>query len=83
MSTEADNAAAQLDAAILAASDAEWVKVAVFISKVVDAAKAQGIETSGKAVAERIYTLVENSQLEAQGNVRRWRAASVRRTALS
>ena len=70
--------AAPLDALILAATDGEWCKVAVFISKVMDAAKAQAIETSGQAIAARVYALCEQGQLEAQGNVRRWRAASVR-----
>ena len=70
--------ASSLDALILAASDGEWCKVAVFIAKVMDAAKAQAIETTGQAIAARVYALVEAGQLEAQGNVRRWRAASVR-----
>ena len=68
-----------LDAVILAASDGEWCKVAVFIAKVMDAAKAQSVQTSGQAVAARIYALVEQGQLLSQGNIRRWRAASVRR----
>ncbi|MEQ1714475.1 MAG: DUF3658 domain-containing protein [Hyphomicrobium sp.] len=71
-------AASPLDALILAASDGEWCKVAVFIAKVMDAAKAQGIEASGQAIAARVYALCEAGALEAQGNVRRWRAASVR-----
>ena len=75
--------ASPLDALILAASDGEWCKVAVFIAKVMDAAKAQAIETpgqpiTGQAIAARVYALCEAGQLEAQGNVRRWRAASVR-----
>ena len=68
-----------LDAIILAAGDGEWAKVAVFIAKVVDAAKAAGTETTGQAVAARIYALVEAGKLEAKGNVRRWRAGEVRK----
>lgn len=68
------------DAIIVAACDGEWTKVAVFIARVVDAAKAAGIETTGQAVAARIYALVESGALEAKGNVRRWRAGEVRRT---
>ncbi len=68
-----------LDALILAASDGEWCKVAVFIAKVVDAAKAQSIETTGQAIAARLYALAEGGQIEVNGNIRRWRAASVRR----
>jgi len=70
-----------LDALILQSADAEWCKVAVFIAKVVDAAKARGIDTSGQAVAQRVYALVEGKGLEAKGNVRRWRAGEVRKVA--
>ena len=68
-----------LDAIILAAGDGAWAKMAVFIAKVVDAAKAEDIEASGQAVAARIYVLVEAGKLEAKGNVRRWRAGEVRK----
>lgn len=67
----------RLDSLVLDAADAAWSKVAVFIAKVVDAAKAQGLDTSGQAIAQRIYALVESGQLEAKGNVRRWRAAEI------
>lgn len=70
-----------LDAIILAAGDGDWAKVAVFIARVVDAAKTQGLETTGQAVAARIYALVESGKLEAKGNVRRWRAGEVRKPA--
>lgn len=72
-----------LDPLILAAADGDWCKMAVFLSRVVDAAKAQGIETSGQAVAARVYDLVEAGQLEAKGNVRRWRAGEVRKRTAS
>lgn len=68
-----------LDALILAAADGEWRKLAVFIARVVDAARTTGLEVSGQAVAQRIYALVEAELLEAKGNVRRWRAGEVRR----
>jgi hypothetical protein len=71
----------ELDALILASADADWCKVAVFIAKVVDAAKAQGREATGQAVAQRVYALVEAGTLEAKGNVRRWRAGEVRKVA--
>ena len=73
-STDAD----PLDALILATAGADMEKVAVFISRVVDAAKAQAIETTGQAIAARIYVLVDHGYLEAKGNIRRWRAAEVR-----
>ena len=75
-------AADPLDAVILANAGAEWLKVAVFIARVVDAAKAQAIETTGQAVAARLYFLVDHGQLEGKGNVRRWRAAEVRAKAV-
>ncbi len=82
MTTPPDNAAPEaLDALILASADADWCKVAVFIAKVVDAAKAQGTEANGQAVAQRVYALVEAGTLEAKGNVRRWRAGEVRKVA--
>lgn len=68
-----------LDAIVLHAAGKDWVKVAVFIARVVDAAKAADREASGQAIAARIYALVEAGQLEAKGNVRRWRAAEVRK----
>ena len=67
-----------LDVIVLSVADAEWRKVARFIAIVVDAAKAQGLETSGQDVAQRIYALVEADRLEARGNIRRWRAGEVR-----
>ena len=67
-----------LDGLVLNSADAEWRKIAVFIARVVDAAKARGHETSGQIVAQRIYALVEAGRLEARGNVRRWRAGEVR-----
>ena len=68
-----------LDAIILATANDDWLKVAVFIARVVDAAKAGNIEATGQAVAARIYVLVDAGRLEAKGNVRRWRAGEVRR----
>jgi hypothetical protein len=68
-----------LDMLVIEAADAEWRKVAVFIAKVVDAAKARGIDTSGQTVARRIYALVETGRLAARGNVRRWRSGEVRK----
>ena len=71
----------QLDTLVLATADATYVKVAVFIARVVDAAKAAGVEATGQSVAARIYALVDAGSLEAKGNVRRWRAGEVRRAA--
>lgn len=70
---------AGIDTMILAAVDDAWCKVAVLLSRVVDAAKAQGLEVTGQSIANRLYALVEAGEVEAKGNVRRWRAGEVRR----
>ena len=70
-----------LDALLLGVASPEWVKVAVFIARVVDAARAHGIEATGQAIAARLYVLVEAGRIAAQGNVRRWRAGEVRQVA--
>ena len=79
--TDPDKAPASdaLDAIILHAAGKDWAKVAVFIARVVDAAKVADHEATGQMIAARIYALVEAGQLEAKGNVRRWRAAEVRK----
>jgi len=63
---------------ILAQASAEWCKTAVFIARIVDAAKSGGHEITGQAVAQRIYEMVETTPLEAKGNVRRWRSSEIR-----
>lgn len=73
------NSSDPLDALILASADDEWCKVAVFIAKVMDAAKVQSVEASGQAIAARIYVLCAEGRLDQQGNIRRWRNSSVRR----
>ena len=70
--------ASPLDDHILASADAEWRHVALLIARVMDACKAASIETTGQAIAARIYALVEQGRLAAQGNVRRWRAGKIR-----
>lgn len=74
-------AADPLDSVILHAAGPDWLKVAVFIARVVDAAKAADHEATGQQIAARIYALVDAGKLEAKGNVRRWRAGEVRRAA--
>ena len=69
-----------LDAVILHAAGKDWVKVALFIARSVDAARAADREATGQAIAARIYALVEAGKLEARGNVRRWRSGEVRKS---
>ena len=68
-----------LDDLILSAVDDAWCKVAVLLSRVVDAANAKGLDITGQVIAARLYALVENGRVDAKGNVRRWRAGEVRR----
>ena len=70
---------AALDALIRAAVTPEWIKVAVLIARVTDAARAAGILAGPPVIAARIYALAEKGDLSVQGNIRRWRAAVVRR----
>jgi len=67
-----------IDRLVLGSADTDWLKVAVLIAKVVDAAAAEGIVATGQPVAQRIYVLAEQGRLEVRGNVRRWRAGEVR-----
>ena len=81
MSTEIKppaHANAPLDSLIVSAATTEWRKVAMLIAGATDACKAAAVEASSQVIAARIYALVESGQLEARGNVRRWRAGEVR-----
>lgn len=69
----------QIDALILAAAPAEWVKVALLISKVFDAPGFDKKTADAQAVAERIYILADHGRLAVQGNMRRWRDGEVKR----
>ena len=67
-----------LDTLILAAADGEWRKVALVIARATDAARAQNLDVTAQAIAQRIYALGDNKRLDVQGNVRRWRAGEVK-----
>jgi len=72
---------AAIDSVILSCAGAEWVKINVLISKVFDALPAAGVIPHvdfGQIIAERLYILIDNGGLEVQGNMRRWRDASVK-----
>ncbi len=71
----------QIDALIIEAASTHWTKVAVIISKVYDSFAAQGQDVSkdlAQIIAERLYILVDNGKLAAQGNMRRWRDGDVK-----
>ena len=70
-----------LDAVILDCADAAGCKVAMLIARATDAARAANIEAPAQIIAQRIYALADAGRLDVTGNVRRWRAAEVRRAA--
>jgi hypothetical protein len=65
-----------LDSLILSSASERWQKVARIIALVSDRA---GDGTNFDAIAERIRALVNEDQLEAKGDVSRWRFSEVRR----
>ncbi len=69
---------AQIDALIMGVSTAEWQKTAMVISSVFDHPDFNKDECSAQEVAERLYILVDNGQLDVQGNMRRWRDSEVK-----
>lgn len=69
---------AQIDALVLGAASDEWQKTAMVISAVFDHPDFSKDECSAQEVAERLYILVDNGQLDVQGNMRRWRDSEVR-----
>jgi hypothetical protein len=72
----------KIDALIIEAANDHWTKIAVIISKVYDHYEQQGLELSkglAQEIAERLYILVDNGQLDVQGNMRRWRDADVKK----
>lgn len=73
----------RLDEVILTSASGEWCKVAVLIARATDAARALPLDVTPQTIATRIYAMSSDRRLEVTGNVRRWRAAQVRKPALS
>lgn len=71
----------RVDVAILDSATDAWCKVAVLIARATDAARAADIDVKPQDIANRIYAMTSDNRLEVTGNVRRWRAAEVRRRA--
>ncbi len=71
----------RLDALILECAEGEWRKVAMLIARATDAARALPLDVTAQGIATRIYAMTSDHRLEVQGNVRRWRAAEVRKPA--
>jgi Protein of unknown function len=67
-----------VDRLILSFAQVQWRKVAMIISKVVDASGRRWGDAELHEVAERIRVLVEDGRLEAQGDLSKWRHSEVR-----
>jgi hypothetical protein len=65
-----------IDAVILSVATDRWQKVAMVIAKA--APPDESSDNDYHQVAERIIALVDDGQLEAQGDVTRWRHSEVR-----
>ncbi len=72
---------AAVDALILSCATDASCKVAILIARTVDAAKAKSLDVTPAVIAPRIYALAGAGKLSVQGNVRRWRAAEVKKGA--
>ena len=73
--------AADLDQLLLSFCDRRWLKVARIAGKTLDAIEKRGTELDGTFAGQidaRMAALVENRQLEAKGNIQRWRNSEVR-----
>lgn len=70
-----------LDRLILSCAKPEWQRVTMLIAATVDATKAQSVDVAAQTIAGRIYALTEAKELEAKGNIRRWRTSEIRRSA--
>jgi hypothetical protein len=67
-----------VDDLVLSFAKVQWRKVAMIISKVLDECGRLGINIDEHGVAERVCALVDDGQLEAQGNLSQWRHSEVR-----
>ena len=67
-----------VDGLILSFAKVQWRKVAMIISHVLGECSRLGINIDERGVAERIRALVQDGQLEAQGNLSRWRHSEVK-----
>ena len=67
-----------VDGLILSFAKVQWRKVAMIIGQVLGECGRLGISIDEHGVAQRICALVEGGQLEAQGNLSRWRHSEVK-----
>jgi hypothetical protein len=67
-----------VDGLILSFAKVQWRKVAMIMSQVLHECGDRGVDVDVDSVEERICALVENGQLEAQGNLSSWRHGEVK-----
>lgn len=73
--------AADLDQLLLSFCNRRWLKVARIAGKALDAIEKRGTKFDGTfadRIDARMAALVESRQLEAKGNIQRWRYSEVR-----
>jgi hypothetical protein len=73
--------ASDLDSLLLSFCDTDWLKVARIIGKTLKALEQRGDAIDGSVADQidaRMAVLVGSGQLEAQGNIKRWRYSEVR-----
>jgi Protein of unknown function len=70
--------AADLDLLLLSFCDRRWLKVARIIGKTFEALESQNVPISADQADARLAVLVESGQLEAKGDIKRWRYSEVR-----
>ena len=76
-----DDLSALYDALIVECCPDDFIKINVLISRVFDALPEAGVIPhidTGQEIAERLYIMIDSGALIAQGNMRRWRDASVK-----
>jgi Protein of unknown function len=73
--------AADLDQLLLSFCERRWLKVARIAGKALDAIEKRGTKLDGTFAGQidaRMAVLVESGQLEAKGDIKRWRHSEVR-----
>ncbi len=68
-----------LDPLIISTATDEWDNVTGIMSRVFDHADFDKSAYASQDIAERIYILVDNGQLDVEGNMRRWREGRVKK----
>jgi len=68
-----------LDPLILKHTTGDFQKIALVMSKVFDDPAVSGQDGLSKKIIARITSLVERGELKSQGNIRRWRDASIKK----